>query len=219
MPLIEQIRTATHDVHEALHHHELLRPLISEKVTMTDFQFAIGAFAAHYRNWETIFSTASDFELPNAPVLQWLSLDLELGSTAGDSEPNKSNDVPEFPVAQKSAAHYLGYLYTKQGSTLGGTVISKSLRERLSLEPEVDQHFFAGYGSNTVRYWKQFIERFVIIGKDFDSNSIVAGAVQAFESVTHYCNVFLSLKQQNEFKTENRTDRSATRRSIARMRE
>jgi heme oxygenase len=63
-------------------------------------------------------------------------------------------DLPKI----SSQAHALGALYVMEGSTLGGRMISKMLKENLGLESENGAGFFNGYGVHTMQKWNAFKE-------------------------------------------------------------
>lgn len=58
------------------------------------------------------------------------------------------------PVTSLSDA--IGAFYVLEGSTMGGQVISKQLREKLSITPETGGSFFYAYGPQTMPMWLEF---------------------------------------------------------------
>ena len=94
------------------------------------------------------------------------------------------------PCAARYAIETAGYLYTKQGSTLGGHVISKHLERQLALIPHLDQWFFAGYHDNGAQ-WKQFIA--MLETSDLDETEVVAAAQQSFENICYFCDAMTLL--------------------------
>jgi len=51
----------------------------------------------------------------------------------------------------------MGVLYVIEGSTLGGQVITKSLKEKFALSSEDGTSFYNCYGQQTGKMWRQFI--------------------------------------------------------------
>lgn len=151
MSLRDEIRSSTEARHEALHRHPLLSPLIASDISYEEFQLALSLFHGFYARAEAMVSVGQSAELPNAPVMDWLARDQQRGHLM---------DTPlTLPPLQPvdSEGSLLGYLYVKQGSTLGGQRISKNLERTLGLRPGVDQHFFAGYGPATGANWRSFL--------------------------------------------------------------
>ncbi|HTF80713.1 MAG TPA: biliverdin-producing heme oxygenase, partial [Cytophagales bacterium] len=62
---------------------------------------------------------------------------------------------PYLPIVQ-SMSHAFGCLYVLEGSTLGGQIISRVLKDNLGLGPENGASYFNGYGSSTGEKWKMF---------------------------------------------------------------
>lgn len=79
-------------------------------------------------------------------------------------------------------AEAVGAFYVLEGSTLGGQVISKHLRQKLGILPEKGGGFFWAYGENTMPMWLKF--------KDF-LNTYEGDHGKALESAK---NTFLALE-------------------------
>ena len=86
-----------------------------------------------------------------------------------------------------------GYLYVKQGSTLGGQAISKHVERQLALIPHIDQWFFASYHHDNAQQWKRFAE--VLDNHDFHHDDAVESARQSFENLAWFCNSVLQMRQ------------------------
>lgn len=191
MPALDALRTHTRHQHEALHGHPLLQGLSSDSLTRSDLHDILLAFDAAYTTTELGLSDmAPDLmdNLPNAPVLDWLARDLvHFGlSPLGMRLRLKA---PRFDTPSR----LMGYLYVKQGSTLGGHVISRHLQSHLGLRPHIDQHFFAGYGVATGVEWRRFmlaLERFQSLNRD----EMLAAAADAFTHITAACDAVADLR-------------------------
>jgi heme oxygenase len=68
----------------------------------------------------------------------------------------------------------LGVLYVLEGSTLGGQVISKRLRQTLGVSHDTGGRFFNGYGDQTAVKWREFISLLACV----NSGSATATAVE-----------------------------------------
>lgn len=86
-----------------------------------------------------------------------------------------------------SVATAFGSLYVIEGSTLGGQVISRHLKQHLGLTPENGGAFYFGYGQATGPMWKAFGEsltRFSLTASADDE--IVEAARAAFACITSW---------------------------------
>lgn len=83
--------------------------------------------------------------------LPWLEQDLR----ALDAPALPTEGAPQVSCMWPSLAAVLGSLYVLEGSTLGGQLISRHLRDTLRLTPSTGMAFFSGYGKQTGRMWRQ----------------------------------------------------------------
>ena len=196
MPLIDALRHHTRQQHEALHRHPLLAGLSDNALTLEDFHHILLAFDAYYTHAEAACFAEWPEHAPNAPVLAWLASDLAqhgLDSWA---------DRMTFSHARlDTPSKMAGYVYTKQGSTLGGHVISKHIERQLALIPHIDQWFFAGYHHDNGPQWKAFVE--VLETHGFHEDDVVESACKSFENVAWFCDSVLNLRQQSNYKNSN----------------
>jgi heme oxygenase len=186
MSLLDALRRHTRQQHEALHQHPLLLGLSADRITLAEFHRILLAFEAYYTHAEAACATPWPEQAPNAPVLAWLASDLaqhKLDSLAD----RLAFAHPPIDTPSRMA----GYLYTKQGSTLGGHVISRHLERKLALIPHLDQWFFAGYHDNGVQ-WKQFIAALETI-EGLDEAEVCAAACAAFDHISQVCSAVAAL--------------------------
>jgi len=73
---------------------------------------------------------------------------------------NKCPDALTLAPIQafRSLGDYLGCLYVLEGSTLGGQIITRYIRERLPYTSRHGCAFFSSYGAETARRWRIFLE-------------------------------------------------------------
>ncbi len=181
--LLETLRQETKTQHEALHVHPLLAPLTSNDITLPEYVSALQAFHHAYKLMEAQ-QRAVVPGLPDAPTLEWLGHDLQQQGAA----PRVLRDVP-YPAADTPSKR-LGYLYVKQGSTLGGQVISRNLERRLGLAKGTDNMFFAGYGDKTGQQWKAFLLASVKL-EGINVDEAAAQAVASFDAIGLSCDAVL----------------------------
>lgn len=187
MTLLERLRTETRGAHEALHVHPLLAPLVSPDMQLRDYQYALLAFERFYRTMEPQAKAAE-----SAPALDWLAHDMDrqgLKPVAIDIR------LPDLDTPSK----LWGYLYVKQGSTLGGNVMTKALRRHLGLQPMMDQRFFAGYGDQNGAQWQKFIENLFANAPTLQPNETIETAVACFQGIAAICDAVLRLKDADAY--------------------
>ncbi len=194
MTLLDDLRAATREQHEALHVHPLLEPLNQPDVTREQYRDALLAFDAFYRAMEAGRTVAAPDGVPDAPVIQWLAHDLK--ACSGQPLPLDIS-VPAIDTEAK----LWGYLYVKQGSTLGGAVMSKNLKRALGLRPGTDQLFFAGYGAETGARWKELIENLYQRAPSLAQSEIVEMAGASFQAIAAICDAVHTTKAGHAVQT------------------
>ena len=184
-PLLPSLRAATHNPHEALHVHPLLLPLSRADITLNDYTWIIATFYAAYAHMEACREFREEIGC-DSPLLDWLEKDLQKHSI------KKLTIAPyPYPVIE-NLSQLLGYLYVKQGSTLGGRVITKHLQKYLGLQEKQDNFFFAGYSENTGAKWKEFCQ--LLEAQPADSEQTIFQAIKTFECFTYYCDEAYKMK-------------------------
>ncbi|WKL57666.1 biliverdin-producing heme oxygenase [Asticcacaulis sp. ZE23SCel15] len=189
MNWLERVRDTTREAHEALHHHPLLAPLSGTGLTRARLGSILQAFDVYYRSAEAAITMAVPADLPHAPVRDWLAKDM----AALDIAPL---DVAFYVPPINTPSRLIGYLYTKQGSTLGGRVISKHIERQLGLLPLTDQRFFAGYGPENGAHWKRFTDYVSAHEAGLDHDQVITAACEAFDGIGRACDqVFTRLSE------------------------
>lgn len=89
---------------------------------------------------------------------------------------------PAAPLSYNNIAEAFGALYVIEGSTLGGQLISRHLRDVFKLSAEGGVAFFSGYGPETGKKWREFCE-LLEIHASHDSAGAIAGAKNAFTAM------------------------------------
>ncbi len=188
MSLRERLREATDAVHQSLHQNAGLHALVGAQNSIALYRAVLTVFHDFYSALDNAF----DFVAPplrfacEAKPLDWLAQDFALHPQTGYTGHCPS---PAEAFDQQSAAAslprrietYLGYLYVKQGSTLGGQSISKQLKKNLGLIPGETQFFFHGFGESTGLYWREFLAFLATHEQRVDNDLVVRAAVTYFE--------------------------------------
>lgn len=183
--LLESLRHATLNQHQALHVHPLLAPLQDDTISMEDYRWIIRAFHQLYASVEK--QPYSTFGMPDVPAVTWLERDMQVHDIT-PAEPAPIN----YP-ALTNPSQLLGYLYVKQGSTLGGRVISKHLHKTLGLIDHETNYFFAGFGEETGPRWKAFLK--LLENKEVNHEEAVNQAIKTFKATIDCCDTMQAEKQ------------------------
>lgn len=181
-PFHQALRSGIHAPHQALHHHPLLAGLGTGDVTRQQWLSALVAFHAFYALYEPQAQRATTFE--QAPVMDWLDRDFAVHNITPPRLPTRY-----IALNLDDTSGLLAYLYVKQGSTLGGQVISKKLRQTLGLIGGEDQYFFYGYGAYTGEKWKLFLSQLAQASADADVERTVEAAQLLFAQLAEICDV------------------------------
>lgn len=141
-----------------LHEHTLLKPL-QGAITKDQYIQILEAFYNFYKAWEPIFAPFSGRFEEEINPLALLERDFEVfkhtpRKHSADIFLDINGGGTEIGDIDLSA--YVGYLYVKQGSTLGGQVISKHLKKELGLKKDETIFYFNGYGERTGDVWRSF---------------------------------------------------------------
>lgn len=175
------LKTETHDAHMRLHVHPFTQPLQSETLTRAEYERILKGFYYYYSALEHHYKgIESDFGSTFNPVAA-LEKDFQ---TLGISPPdNNSLDKTVQTDLPADFDHYIGYLYVKQGSTLGGQIMSKNIERTTGLDRDKDVHFFNPYGKSTGPVWKSFLSYLERIEGAICMESAINGANHAFSAM------------------------------------
>lgn len=175
----DSLRNSCESIHQRLHKHPLLSELIGKNITRQNYYAALTAFYASYKNLICLELTS---DWPNAPGLEWLEQDIDKHGIEIDS-PQLSE--LNFDTYSKT----VGFLYVKQGSTLGGQLISKNLFTQLNITPQEENRFFHGYGKETSMRWKQYHQAFENNLDRIDLEEACGAALTFFERIEKACDL------------------------------
>lgn len=158
MSLLAALKTETTPQHLAL---ENGLDLFKRASTEEGYRELIEGFYGLYEPLEKELAERADWAALNwdfegRQKTGWLEDDLH---AIGLSE----TDILMLPLAADlpaldSLGAVVGCLYVLEGSTLGGQVISRRLRESLDITPENGGRFFTGYAEQTGLHWRRFME-------------------------------------------------------------
>lgn len=156
----QYLRDGTHAEHVRLNQHPLLNGITRSTYALASYQLVLQAYFHFYREIEVAIDRAlaagvSRFAYEARRKLPWIVSDLACFGidvrTLG-AVPDPLRDRLDFA----SEAELMGALYTIEGSTMGGQVISGALAVHLGLTPTAGASFFHAYGEQTMPLWTRF---------------------------------------------------------------
>jgi len=152
-PFLTPVREATRELHAELEKSVNLRHITGSRAGYTR---VLEQFHGLWKPLEALLAAS--------PVREDRELNLEQRFRAGNLERDlrvlSGNPMPSatLPWLTLSLPQSAGILYVLEGSTHGGAVISKHLRENLGIGPESGGSFFAGHGAENGAYWQAFVK-------------------------------------------------------------
>lgn len=182
--LLTALRTATAAAHAGLHEHALLRDLSTADITRRTYQQVLAGFYGFYQPLEIAYAASQSpllRDFPAGVVTRRLLRDLETHGIPVSHVPLFPMTAEAFPLEQ-----VIGYLYLREGSNLGGKVISKNLERHLSLQPGIDNHFFWGYGPETGARWQAFLTTLETYDDTVDADRAAGYAASLFQDLDRW---------------------------------
>lgn len=182
--ILAQLKARTAHQHEAT---EETVDLMREDFSLDEYFNLLIRFYSFYESFEEKLSSAiKEFgvefnhdERLNTPKLV---ADLtNLGITRDQiSKIEHSEDLPKLDSAER----VFGSLYVIEGSTLGGQVITRHLKQKFDLDETNGAAFFSGYGKETGKMWNGFREAVTTFAESSSKHEeIIAGANETFEKI------------------------------------
>lgn len=196
---LERLKRDTRDEHLAT---EEALGLLGAGQTLDSYRRLIGRLHGFYRVVEPGLHAAHRWPAPDLDPtarrrLPWLHADL-LALAMDESTLPDCQHVPRLDTR----AQRFGCLYVLEGSSLGGAVIARHLREHLGITDCTGGRYFAGYGARTGSMWNAFRASLTAYayacqcadrtGTDSATDSatereVVAGARSAFRTLRAWC--------------------------------
>lgn len=190
--LQDMLRVATRGPHRTLDHHPLLAPLLTHEVSVAQYGNALAALHGVYTRAEKWIFDCLDqqpgaFDYSARRKLPKLEADLAL---------LHRQPVPCGPeiTTPFSIGSLVGILYTIEGSTLGGQVIARLLRQYAP--PGIPMQFFSGYGELTGQNWSAFMAFADSQCPESDYVVAVSASVNLFEAIKTHLDEALTVLAQ-----------------------
>jgi len=148
------LKTGTQDLHENVEKGTLLTRVLCEDFSASEYQTLLQKFYEIYHALETKLQTLPEL----SEVIEDLPSRLKTGSLKKDLQAQ----LPLPPQALKldsekwNLSQALGVMYVLEGSTLGGQIIQRKLKQNPNLSGQ-SFHFYGHYGDQVGTYWKKFL--------------------------------------------------------------
>lgn len=177
-----KLKEKTNIQHSQIENTPLLSKLINNNITLNEYQLLIRKFYGYIAPCENLIQGMSSRNLlmQREKSLSLLSDLAALGIERHSVE--YCCDLPQL----KSYEQVLGYMYVMEGSTLGGQIIAKILRETLNLTPENGARYFYGYGKNTRNKWVEFCQLLNDSIHHEHTNEIIIAASQTYSTLHNW---------------------------------
>ncbi|MBX3283505.1 MAG: biliverdin-producing heme oxygenase [Acidobacteria bacterium] len=179
--ILQRLKEETRVQHEEV---EAAVDVMNQMFDLADYKRLLEKFWSFYAQYEPKLPLDelrnSDFDYSNRVKLPLLEADAKV---LGLERSSNEIELPDL----SSPAKALGSLYVIEGSTLGGQVISRHLKQHLGLTAENGGAFYAGYGQETGSMWKAFGESLTkFAGAGNADDEIVDAAKETFACITKW---------------------------------
>jgi len=182
--ILAQLKSQTARRHQQT---EDLVDIMREDFSLEDYKNLLKRFYAFYKSFEPKMFEAMrenpiDFDYENRQNTPKLFGDLEsLGMSEREISAIQSFDaLPNLD----SRAKIFGALYVIEGSTLGGQVISRHLKQKFGFDESNGSAFFSGYGKETGKMWTAFRDAITTFSEgDINREEITGAANETFDKI------------------------------------
>jgi heme oxygenase (biliverdin-IX-beta and delta-forming) len=154
-------------------------PLMEDDLTLDTYIDVLRRLRCVVAAWERHLAASTD-RPPDSFIsernrLPLITRDLEILS-GGDFRA----EVCELPCFDNSG-QLMGAMYVMEGSRLGGQLIAQHVERVLELSPGYGTGYFRGFGEQTGRMWRSFIDRLRHDIPDSETEEVIRGAKKMFE--------------------------------------
>lgn len=188
----EALRKQTQDAHKRAETARGMKILMSPSLTAQDYLGILTTWLNwHYKNEPFIFAALEDFapaDINKRTKIPLLETDLKHANIPVEA---KNLATPKLTLQNKYQA--LGALYVLEGSTLGGQIILKQLRQKL--DSRLPHYFYTGYGEATYQQWHIFLAHLATCPLNtLQRQQVIDGANKTFDSIYLCLNQFESFE-------------------------
>jgi heme oxygenase len=154
--ILQTIKEQTSNNHTSLENSLLLRPITEKSLTLENYSYILQKFYGFFYPLELLVA--------RYPIEQYLPDFVQrrkAGLLKNDWQQVTQDSHSSLPLCQdlppvNNLEQAFGVFYVMEGSTLGGKMIYKIVRDMLGLDHQSGLSFFYGYGPDTGNKWKAF---------------------------------------------------------------
>lgn len=189
--IMEQLRKETAEDHDSIEQNAYAKAIMNQTLTKSEYVAYLEKFYG--------FILPIEQKIQSLAFVQELGIDMKLRAKTPllekDLDNISSKERTQIPICDEipsiaAPGQLLGYLYVIEGSTLGGQIITRKLKEHLSLDPEAGLSYFNAYGQETRSVWKELAE---VMNKSvqsgIESEVIVSSAKETFRLLNKWLTV------------------------------
>lgn len=184
-PILEQLREQTRPAHLALENQPLMKMLLSDRLTESDYCHLLQSLLVFYQLLESELVPAAKTILKRHPYPDYQYLPRSPMLVSDCQELGCAFSCVTYPPLKlglnENGAYLLGVLYVIEGSALGGQVIAKHLTKTLGLNEKSGVSFFNAHrcGNSWTAFCRWLVRDMEPYYQD-DTNSIIEGANMTF---------------------------------------
>lgn len=184
---LQTLKRSTSALHELLESNKLLSAILKPGVTVQQYYcylFLMKKVAEVYEAEVLPISAKALGGLGYKRASELIAEDLQV---IGNQIPAGVKSEDFDLIKEITLPFALGFTYVMEGSKLGGKVIFKHIQGVLGFSESNGAKFIADYGSNTGKYWREFLSLFseYIVYENKEEEAI-QGANYAFTSIYRF---------------------------------
>ncbi len=174
-----ELRAATQDVHDRLHHHAGFAAVQDATIGLADYRDLIARLYGFYVPFEAAMAIEPERST-------WLACDL---AALGHKRPLHAVPICRHVPCLDSTYLRLGALYVAEGSALGGRELARGLDPLLGKDVTQGRQFFIGRGAITGESWRSYLAQVSAASPEPSAHAeIVRGATGTFAAFENWLN-------------------------------
>lgn len=159
--ILETLREETAPYHNEIEQNQYAKGIMDHSMTIEEYREYLERFYGFIVPLERQFADWPEWEEYDFDFKPRIKADLlEKDLLALSMDRKRLQTIPlcgDLPDVS-SFSRTLGCLYVLEGSTLGGQMITRQLRQFLPIDPQTNAHYFNSYGQDVRTRWNEFRE-------------------------------------------------------------
>lgn len=183
MDLLHSLKHSTSQYHQQIEQIELFKKIITNEISLLEYKKLLYQLYGFISPCEKVILSRFHHIIEGREKSSLLSSDL--------SELNCDTSI-DFLFCKRiprlaTLPEVFGYLYVLEGATLGGQIITKSLKQNLQLLPTIPTRYFNTYGKQTKMHWDTFIKSLIDQNfNDIEKENLIKSAIDTFSSLYNW---------------------------------